>query len=121
LPSQICTAQHQRGADGNDDERDRLATFDRFDGHFFHHQADDGRQHNGQHQRQRQAQAGVGEVHRQHAAQHDELALREVNHMAGVVDQRETQGGQRVGGAYRDAREQELQKLGQHQARTHWP
>jgi hypothetical protein len=46
---------------------------------------------NGQHQGHRQRHAGLGEEHRQHAAEHDEFALGKVDHVAGVVDQREAE------------------------------
>jgi hypothetical protein len=68
-----------------------------------------------QHQGHRQRQAGLGEVHGQHAAEHDEFTLGEVDHVAGVVDQREAERRQRVGGADGDAGKQELQELGKHQ------
>jgi hypothetical protein len=33
----------------------------------------------------------VQKKHRQHATQHDEFALREIDHVTGVVDQREAE------------------------------
>ena len=47
-----------------------------------------------------------------HAAQHDELALGEIDDVGGVVDQREAERDQRVDGAHGQPREDELQQLG---------
>ena len=50
----------------------------------------------------------MAEKHRQHAAEHDEFTLRKIDDIAGVVDQREAQSGQRIGGSDRHAGEKEL-------------
>ena len=60
----------------------------------------------------------MSEIDREHASQHDEFALRKVDHMAGVVDERDAQGSHGIDGANSDSREQKLQKLSQHQAPT---
>ena len=93
----------KRGANGDDDQCDGFCAFDRFNRQFFQQHADDGRHQNGQQQGDRERQTRLREEHGQHAPQHDELALRKVDDVAGVVNQREAQGGQRIGGADRDA------------------
>jgi hypothetical protein len=104
-------ANDQRSADGDDDQGDGFGTLHRLDGQLFNHDADDGRNQDGQHQGCRQGQAGLGEEHCQHAAQHDEFALGEVDHVAGVVNEREAEGRKGVGGADGGAREEELEEL----------
>ena len=109
-------ANHQRCANGDDDQRHGFCPLHRLDGELFHQNAHQRRQHNGQQQGQRQRQAQLDKHHRQHATQHDEFTLGKVDHMAGVVNQGEPQRRQRVGGPHRQAGKQKLQQLRQHHA-----
>ena len=62
--------------------------------------------------RERQRQAGhVGEDG-DHAAEHDELALGEVHHVRGVVDDGEAEGDERIDRADRHPGQQELHEFG---------
>ena len=108
------TANHQRSADGDDDQRHHLGIARRFDRQLLERNSDQCRNRYRQQNRQRHRQPRLHEKEHQHAAQHDELALGKIDHIAGVVDQREAQRRQSVGGADRDAGEQELQELRQH-------
>jgi hypothetical protein len=61
--------------------------------------------------RQRQRHAGSCQEHRRHAAEHDELALGEVDHAGGVVDQGEADRDQGVDRADGQPREGELKEF----------
>ena len=56
---------------------------------------EDGRRHR-EHRRRRQGEACGAQEHAAHAAEHDELALGEVDHARRVVDQREAERDERI-------------------------
>ena len=84
----------------------------RLDGEAVQRQADAGRHDDGDQHGERQRDAGLRREHRRHAAEHDELALGEIDDVGGVVDQREAERDQRIDGANRQPRENKLQQLG---------
>ena len=80
----------------------------------FEREADRRGEQHGCGDRGRQRPAGARERDRRHAADHHEFALREIDDVGGVVDERETERDQRVDRADRQPGKQELQKLGGH-------
>ncbi len=84
------------------------------------HQADPDRERDGDGDAERQRQSGAGREHRRHAADHDELALGEIDDLAGVVDDRKAERDQRVDRADREPGKHELQKLRHYVVRPAW-
>jgi hypothetical protein len=106
------TPQHHRGGDGDDDECRDVRVARRRDCKLGDQVADrcsrDDRSGNGDNERH----AGRCERRGDHAAEHDELALGEIDHVGGVVDDRQAQRRQRVSRADGQAGDEILQKLG---------
>ena len=105
-------ADEDRGADGDDDERDDGGAAGGLDGELVEGDADGGGGGDGDQRGEREGQAGhVGEDG-DHAAEHHELALGEVHHVGGVVDDGEAEGDQRVDRADGHAGQEELHEFG---------
>src|SRR6185369_549571 len=107
--------QEQREAEGRDDQRQHAVAQDRVDHQALEDQAQH-QQRGGEDDQQRERERQPAELHRrQHEErrQHDELALREVDGLRGLPQQHETDRDERVDAARRDARDCQLQKVGQ--------
>ena len=97
VPHQLRqSAQQQRRADRDDDQRDRAGVARRLDGQLLEQQPHRARRQHRERQRRPHRQAGADQRDGAHAADHHELALREVDRAAGVVDDREAERDQRV-------------------------
>ncbi len=121
LPSVTCTRPRitSESADGDDDQRHGARLTRRPDGQLVDQKPDHpGCHRHREHDGERKRKAQRGQCHRQHAAQHDELALGEVDHAAGVVDDGKSQCRQRVDGAGGQPGKKKLHKLREHSGLT---
>ena len=104
-------AQQHRAADRDHDDAQRVAALDRPHGEQLEDGADRGGGGDRRHRRDRQRQPELGEEGAEHAAEHEELALGEVDRPGGREDDREAERHERVDGAALEARYEELKEF----------
>ncbi len=109
LHPHICTDFRSYG---DDDEGYGTGVLERTDGPEVQDKTDHGNEDNRQQGRKghREVEDGHPE-HREHPAEHHELALCEVDDLGGVVDDVKADPDERVGAAHRDSRDYELESL----------
>ena len=101
-----------RGAYGDHEKGNRRRVAGRLDGEPVQQQPDHHRRDDGDESREGQRDAGGDEEHGAHPADHDEVALGEVDDVGGVVDEGEAQRHEGVDGPDRQAGKHQLQEFG---------
>ncbi len=98
------------GTDGDDDQADRVGLFRRCDRETLQQRATGNGDQDRRADRKRQRPSKRNQRGGHHAAQHQKIALREIDHAARVVNDGETERGKRIDRADRQPRKQILKK-----------
>ena len=102
LPERVFL-EHERDAEGGEDRLERIAPDERPERRHLEHRAEDRDHHRGDEQRQPEVARGRDRDGPDEAAQHDEVAVGEVDHVHDAEDERQARGHQGQDHAVDDA------------------
>jgi hypothetical protein len=113
--------QEDRSTDSDDDQHHGTCAAGGLDCATVQCQADHQSRNDGEQRGHRNGQPGERQKNSRHSAQHHELALGEIDDVAGVVDQGKAESDQGIDCAHRQSGKEELQSLGHRLARLAMP